>query len=159
MTEDDKRVTYSCRPRLTRLIRSRGGQIAAPEYAPEPPPKYEAQYVGDFTDKINMLSQFTEDPSTVPEDSDPMEVILAVYECESYEGRAFVLFERGGKLFEVNSSHCSCNGLDWSEEDTTLAALKHRATEGTLGKDYSGNSTFFPELTRALDYLEQRGFE
>jgi len=36
-----------------------------------------------------------------------------------------VLFKRGGKLYDVNGSHCSCFGLEdqWLPEETTVAAL------------------------------------
>jgi len=56
------------------------------------------------------------------------EVIFASYGGGSYEGDAFVLFERSGKLFEVHGSHCSCNGLEgqWKPEETTWAALAMR---------------------------------
>lgn len=55
-------------------------------------------------------------------------LIASVYEVESYEGSAFVLFEKGGKLYEVNGSHCSCYGLEdqWEPTETTWKALAMR---------------------------------
>jgi hypothetical protein len=47
-------------------------------------------------------------------------IIFAEYMSESYEGSCFILFEKGEKLFVVESSHCSCNGLDWSPSEVTL---------------------------------------
>jgi hypothetical protein len=32
-------------------------------------------------------------------------ILLASYTCENYDGSAFVLFERDGKLYEVNGNH------------------------------------------------------
>ena len=64
-------------------------------------------------------------------------ILFASYECGSYDGDAFVLFEREGKLYEVNASHCSCYGLEGQFEPgvTTLDALRYRLTKGTLGID------------------------
>jgi hypothetical protein len=59
---------------------------------------------------------------------DGVKLLAAVYECADYEGSAFVLFERDGKLYEVNGSHCSCYGLEgqWEPTITTWAALAKR---------------------------------
>jgi hypothetical protein len=79
-------------------------------------------------------------------------ILFASYECEAYEGSAYVLYEENGKLFEVHGSHCSCMGLEgqWEPEETTLDSLKHRLQKGTLGFDgYSGNE-FGEELKEFL---------
>lgn len=57
-----------------------------------------------------------------------VEFIYAFYNQECYEGSAFVLFARKGKLYEVNGSHCSCYGLEdqWSPEETFVEALFKR---------------------------------
>ena len=34
-------------------------------------------------------------------------ILFASYGTDNYSGDAFVLFEQGGKLYEVNASHCS----------------------------------------------------
>ncbi len=64
-------------------------------------------------------------PDDFPSDA---EILFASYGGAAYEGDALVVFERGGKLFEANGSHCSCNGLEgtWSPEETTWEALKIR---------------------------------
>jgi hypothetical protein len=56
------------------------------------------------------------------------ELLHASYDCSGYEGQAFVLFERDGKLYEVNASHCSCYGLDgqWDPTETTWKAQAMR---------------------------------
>lgn len=72
-------------------------------------------------------------------------VLLASYTYEDYSGDAFVLFERGGKLYEVNGSHCSCHGLSessyddatetqWQPEETSIDALRHRLEKGHVGE-------------------------
>ncbi len=65
-------------------------------------------------------------------------ILLACYTYENYSGSAFVLFEKEGKLYEVNGGHCSCNGLEdqWTPEETTWEALKHRYDNGSLGMNY-----------------------
>ena len=54
--------------------------------------------------------------------------IFASYEYEDYSGSAFVVFIENGKLYEVNGSHCSCNGLEglWEPDETSLDALMFR---------------------------------
>jgi hypothetical protein len=77
-----------------------------------------------------------------------LNILFASYGQDNYSGDAFVLFEKGGELFEVNGGHCSCYGLEgqFSPEATTLEALAHRLTSGSMGTDsYSGNE-FATEL-------------
>ena len=79
-------------------------------------------------------------------------ILFASYGCANYEGYAFVLFEKEGKLFEVNGGHCSCYGLEgqFSPEETTLEALSHRLINGKMGQDdYSGNE-FANEIKQFL---------
>jgi hypothetical protein len=48
----------------------------------------------------------------LPEDFPaPKDVLFAGYFDGSYSGWARVLYRNGGKLYEVEASHCSCNGL------------------------------------------------
>jgi hypothetical protein len=82
----------------------------------------------------------------------PINILFASYGNDNYSGDAFVLFERDGKLFEVNGSHCSCYGLEgqFDAEETTIEALRHRLVEGKMGQDdYSGNE-FANELKQFL---------
>ncbi len=65
-------------------------------------------------------------------------------------------FRRDGRLYEVNGSHCSCYGLEnqWDPESTTVEALRHRLTNGTLGTDSYLDNLFATELHQVLDALE-----
>lgn len=67
---------------------------------------------------------------------DGAEIIYAVHDAEIDGGSAFVLFERDGRLYEVNGSHCSCYGLEhqWEPEETSMEALRLRkwAVDGYL---------------------------
>jgi hypothetical protein len=99
-------------------------------------------------------------------DTEGVEILLSHYEAGGYEGSAFVLFRKDGKLYEVNASHCSCYGLEgqWSPEETTIAALRHRMSEGSLGREYSygqskGANIFAEELTKILYELEMEGYQ
>lgn len=85
-----------------------------------------------FDSIVDMAEQFEEPHSSF----DGMEVLIADYDQGYYEGEAFVLFRRDGKLYEVNGSHCSCFGLEkqWAPEETTVESLKHRLDKGTVFK-------------------------
>ncbi len=56
------------------------------------------------------------------------QILYASYESGGYEGWSVVLFKRGGKLYEVTGSHCSCHGLEgqWEPEETTWDAIAIR---------------------------------
>lgn len=81
-------------------------------------------FVG-FADEADVFAQFTVNE----EEQKDVEFLFAQYDQECYEGSAFVLFARKGKLYEVNGSHCSCYGLEsqWSPEETSLDALRKRS--------------------------------
>ena len=59
-------------------------------------------------------------------------VYLAWYGYGDYCGDSLVIFEKDGKLFEVNGGHCSCNGLEgqWTPEETSWEALGKRNLGG-----------------------------
>lgn len=94
-------------------------------------PKYSG-----FTDRAAVAKDFEEGTGDrygdafVPRADFPSdeEILYASYESCGYEGWAWVLFQRGRKLFEVNGSHCSCFGLEgqWKQEETSWAALAIR---------------------------------
>lgn len=83
------------------------------------------------------------------------EILLASYGAPAYEGYAFVLFRRDGKLWEVNASHCSCYGLEgqWSPEEVTAQELRHRVEVGRLGAGEYDENPFAAELLQVLDGL------
>jgi hypothetical protein len=94
------------------------------------------KYAGEFTDRDSVARAFEvgtgnrwdnsfQAAKDFPSDSN---ILHAVYNHEGYEGSAFVLFKKGGKLYEVSGSHCSCYGLEgqWKPEETTWEALAIR---------------------------------
>jgi hypothetical protein len=78
-------------------------------------------YNGNFNNKKDVESNFSVS-------LDDVHIVYAEYVTGSYEGSAWVIFSRNGKLFEVHGSHCSCNGLEgqWSEEDTSADIILER---------------------------------
>ena len=88
-------------------------------------------------------------------DLEGVSLLLASYAYEDYSGYAFVLFEKDGRLYEVNGSHCSCYGLEgqWEPEETSIIALRDRLEKGTLGQWWM-YSEFATELTELLLVLE-----
>ena len=108
--------------------------------------KQEPVYLNDWSTRGEVESDFEVDLGG------EINILFASYGTGNYSGDAFVLFERDGKLFEVNGSHCSCYGLEgqFDEEETTIEALQHRLIEGRMGQDdYSGND-FSEELKQFL---------
>lgn len=91
---------------------------------------------------------------------DGINILLASYSYQDYSGDAFVLFERDGKLFEVNGGHCSCYGLEgqWEPEEASIEALRHRLDAGSLGNECR-NNIFADELRRVLDGLSAKETE
>ncbi|AEB23485.1 MULTISPECIES: hypothetical protein [Bacillus subtilis group] len=80
-------------------------------------------------EKADVLSDFEEKETDV-------NILFASYDGDLCEGNAWVLIEEGGKLFEVNGSHCSCHGLEdqWEPEEVALNVLEHRLLNGTFGE-------------------------
>jgi hypothetical protein len=95
---------------------------------------YVTVYFGLFSDADEVTNNFNAPSGAL----DGAEVLLAWYEYEDYSGDAFVLYEKDGKLYEVNGSHCSCDGLEdqWDPEETTWEALAHIYRKGSrFGRD------------------------
>lgn len=140
--------------------------------------KQESVYLHNWKTKIDVISDFDEvsmseeeyNAETAPysntiyweerkvqmksaiERWQPINILFASYGTDNYTGDAFVLFERDGKLFEVNGSHCSCYGLEgqWTPEETTIEALRYRLVEGKMGQDDYSDNEFANELKQFL---------
>lgn len=110
-------------------------------------------------------TEMLEDFGITESDLDGYRILLASYGCEYYEGSAFVLLARGGQLYEVNGSHCSCHGLSessymggesqWAPEQTSIEVLRHRLEQGKLGTDHDDGNVFAEELKAVLDDFER----
>lgn len=78
--------------------------------------------------EVGTGKSYSDDFAIDPDFPTDAEILFANYGSWSYDGDAFVLFERDGKLYEVTGGHCSCYGLEgqWSPEETNWEALKIR---------------------------------
>ena len=106
-------------------------------------------FLGNWDDEQDIINDFELDANEL----NGAFVLLAEYTTGGYEGSAFVLFERGGKLYEVNGGHCSCYGLEdqWDPEETSALELMHRIDNGNLGQDgYYDECTFGDRLRSIL---------
>lgn len=83
------------------------------------------KYFGDWSEHSEVARDFVESGPTMATDD---EILVAEYTYEDYSGSALVLYERGGRLYEVQGGHCSCYGLEdqWSPEETSWAAIAMR---------------------------------
>jgi hypothetical protein len=54
----------------------------------------------------------------------------------SFDESCWIVFEKNGKLYEINASHCSCYGYEgqWNPEETDVAFLRFRLDKGNLVK-------------------------
>jgi len=91
---------------------------------------------------------------------EPIEILLASYTRDALSGEAFVLFKQEGKLYEVNASHDSSDGLygQWEPEETLVAALRYRLENGRLGRGEDGAALFAAELAFLLAELTAKGY-
>lgn len=98
------------------------------------PTKYFGSFSGRDSIAENFLREGWDTPLVIPDDfpSDD-QILLASYGGAAYEGDAYVVYERDGKLYEVHGSHCSCYGLEgqWAPEETSWAALAMRKRPGS----------------------------
>jgi len=81
-------------------------------------------YFRGFDDAEDMRRAFDEPPETFG----TPDILFAVNDSYSCEALAFVLLRLDGRLFEVNASHCSCDGYEgqWAPEPTSADALRMR---------------------------------
>ena len=66
----------------------------------------EMMYFGEFN-SIQDIADAFQDPS-IASFLKESTIHLAMYDHENYEGRAWVIYEHQGQLYEVSASHCSC---------------------------------------------------
>lgn len=120
----------------------------------------EPVFLNDFTNKEDVLQNFAGDrweyddvkEKDFIEQYKDINILFASYGCANYEGDAWVLYEKDGKLHEINGGHCSCYGLEgqWEPEEVSLEELEHRLLEGTFGEDDWSDNNFKEELCKFL---------
>lgn len=93
-----------------------------------------SKYFGSLTDLDSVASCwgfYANDPR--PDDFPTEdELIAAGYDSDGYHGSGTVVFEKGGKLYEVSSSHCSCDGMEWNPSEISWQYLENRIRDGYL---------------------------
>ncbi len=93
-------------------------------------------FYGGFSCAEDVFSNFNVSDA----DRKDVHFLYASYDCEDYDGSAGVIFLRGGRLFLVTGSHCSCYGLEdqWDPTEITLAEMRHYADNNATpyGIDY-----------------------
>lgn len=86
----------------------------------------------------------------------PGKILFAFYGYQDYEGDAYVLYQdEEGTLWEVEGSHCSCNGLEeqWSPGEVTVPYLLKRVAEG--GNSYTGFGIAIDDIKKVAEYLDK----
>lgn len=91
------------------------------------------QYIEGFSSQKDIIDNYGAPADALKN----AKVYLAWYGYGSYEGSSLVIFEKDGKLYEVNGGHCSCNGLEgqWKPEETSWEALDMRNLGGYSGSE------------------------
>jgi hypothetical protein len=102
--------------------------------------KQDPVYLHDWSSKSEVAASFAdgytdEEIRAFEKSIEYANILFASYTYQDYSGDAFVLYESGGKLFEVNGGHCSCYGLEgqWDSTEVTLPEMEHRLTKGDFG--------------------------
>lgn len=100
----------------------------------------------NFTCADDVFHEF----SVSDKEREGIEFIYAAYDTPDYEGYAHVIFIRERSLYEVNGSHCSCNGLEecWYPEETSILALLNRP--GVAGEAKSNLKLYYENLIAFL---------
>jgi hypothetical protein len=102
-------------------------------------------YFGNFESNDDIIREFQISEDVLQD----VNVLIAAYDIPSYEGYAFVLFERCGLLYEVHGYHCSCYGLEnqWEPEMTTWRDLQFRLENG---RDFGSYGADFASAIESL---------
>lgn len=89
------------------------------------------KYFLDFTDRDQTMREFSDHnwgsdaPRVIEDFPTDDEILFASYAPGCYCGDATVVFQRDGKFYMAEGSHCSCYGLEgqWSPSEIDPAQL------------------------------------
>jgi len=75
-------------------------------------------------------------------------IVAAISDCD-YEMNAYVLFEDGGELFEVEASHCSCYGFEdqWTPGRISVEYLANKDKKNLLPAMYNDDEGYEDQPT------------
>ena len=104
------------------------------------------EFLQEFKSKQDIIRNYECDENAL----DGATIHLAWYGYGSYWGSSLVVFERDGKLYEVNGFHCSCCGLEgqWEPEETSWEAL---AMRNLYADEYDGGGDAEEALKRLVN--------
>ena len=91
------------------------------------------RYFSNWDSHDDLCASFRIDPLAVKD----KEILFAWYGDGDYSGAARVLFQRKGKLYEVEASRCSCYGVEgqWEPQEVTWEQLAMRGLNPFNGYD------------------------
>lgn len=94
---------------------------------------------GVFGDEESVFNEFCVSDA----EREGVKIKIAIYEQESYEGTALVIFKKDGKFYAVKAGHCSCNGLEegWCPVEVTRDSLLLETEKGNLGMYHTDKET------------------
>ena len=110
-----------------------------------------SNYFENFSSWSDIQAQFH------MEDSEPEEVLFAIYDTPSYEGYAEVIYRNGDRFYWASGSHCSCYGLEdqWDPEEydaETFLKVFNRNTRWTIDR-YMSEDIQARIINRVKDFL------
>lgn len=93
----------------------------------------------DFETIEEILDQFYPDKTLTSEviaNFKGIKVLISYYSYYNYNGTCFILFTQNNKLYTVESSHCSCHGLEgtWDQLETSAVLLNHLYNNGAYAE-------------------------
>lgn len=95
--------------------------------------------LGDFKDlsTSEIKTEIVKEYQITPELLAGVHLIVAGMWEDSYDGHAFIPFEREGKVFEVQSAHCSCYGHEgqWDPIERPIEAIVKSGNYVLAGND------------------------
>lgn len=117
--------------------------------------KTTAQEIADAWEPIYKSSSEEEKArhAKILSDLDGAKIVLALIENYGYEESAIVVYEKDGRLYETNGSHCSCYGFEgtWSPEETSMEALRMRKLYFDVSSDIDGLIAAYPTPTQGSE--------
>lgn len=84
-----------------------------------------------------------------------VDIVLASYTFQVYDGEALVIFERDGEMYLVEGAHCSCFDLEgqWDEELINVEFLEHKLNNGRFDSNLEGDE----EVKRVIaKYIKEK---
>ncbi len=105
-----------------------------------------AKFFGDFQNEEDVFGQF----GVTDSQRKGVEILVASYQRDGYEGWAAVLLRKDGQFYEVYSSHCSCNGLEWDVPELVEPKELRQRCHQRLSETYSDHREWHAAVLELL---------